>query len=118
MSMENLKEYVRLCATDPELYAKSKEIGLNDLESHMAESGKLGLDWTTEDMIEFRKELIHAEGDLEDLTEEELEQMAGGAVTVGLGVAAAVAIGIGGAVGLGGAGVGLAVTSSTSTSDW
>ena len=98
MSVENLKEYARRCATDPELLAKAKAFGLMDMEEHMRQAGSLGLDWTMDDMVALRKEVIDTEGDIGDLGEEELEQIAGGIVTavaavvVG-GVAAGVAAG-------------------------
>ena len=98
MSVENLKEYARRCASDPELRTRAKEIGVSDVEEHMRHAGSLGLDWTMDDMFAFRKEVVDAEGD-QDLSEEELEQVAGGALTVsavalGVVVGAAVAGGV------------------------
>ena len=95
MSVENLKEYARRCAAEPELRATARTIGMTDAEGHMRHAESLGLDWTTADLVAFRKEVIDDEEDLVDLTEEELERVAGGiaAVTV------AVAVGVGAAVG-------------------
>ena len=76
MSTENLKEYARRCATEPELLARAKEFGLTDMDKHMRYAESLGLDWTTGDLAAFRKEVIDAEGDFDDLSEEELEQVA------------------------------------------
>ncbi len=90
MSVENLKEYARRCTAEPELRAKAKEIGLSDMEGHIRHAESLGLDWTLDDMAAFRKEVIDAEGDLEDLSEEDLGRIAGGVVTT---TAAAVAVG-------------------------
>ncbi len=90
MSVENLKEYARRCASEPELRAKAKEIGLSDMGEHMRHAESLGLDWTRGDLADFRKEVIDAEGDLEDLSEEDLEQVAGGAVTATVALAVAV----------------------------
>ncbi len=92
MSVENLKEYARRCAAEPELRTKAKEIGMSDAAEHMRHAESLGLDWTLEDMVAFRKEVIDAEGDLEDLSEQDLEQVAGGAVTA-TGITVAVAVG-------------------------
>lgn len=119
MSLENLKEYARLCATDPGYYARSKEIGLADMDQHMEEARRGGLDWTMADLVAFRKELLDTEGDLEDLTEEELEMVAAGLITstgVALGFAGVVGLAVGGVAG---AGVGGAVTAAgDSGTDW
>ena len=113
MSLENLKEYARRCAEEPELRARAKALGVSDVEGHMQEAGSLGLHWTMDDMVALRKELVDAEGELEDLSEDELEQIAGGAVSVtALVVGAAIAAGVAGA-GVG-VGVGLAVASAGS----
>ena len=102
MSVENLKEYARRCATEPDLLAAAKTIGMTDVEEHMRQAGDLGLDWTRDDLVAFRRELTGDESDdLTDLTEEELEQIAGGVATATL----AVAVGVG-------AGVGLAATAA------
>ena len=90
MSVENLKEYARRCAAEPNLRAKAKEIGLSDMDEHMRHAESLGLDWTRGDLADFRKEVIDAEGDLEDLSEQDLEQVAGGAVTATVALAVAV----------------------------
>lgn len=94
MSVENLKEYARLCANDPEIREKAKAIGGTDVEEHMRLAESLGLNWTSGDMMAFRKELV-ADDDLTDLSEEELEQVAGGAfsVTIAVGLAVGAAAG-------------------------
>ena len=108
MSIENLKEYARRCATEPELRAKAKALGMGDAEGHMREAAALGLDWTVDDMIAFRKEVLD-DGSLGELSEEDLEQIAGGAVTATAALAGmAVAAAVGGAV-VGGVAVGAAV---------
>ncbi len=102
MSVANLKEYARRCATEPELCARAKAIGTTDIEEHMRHADGLGLDWTMDDMAAFRKEVLDAEGDFDSLSEEELEQIAGGvvaalvAVTIGIvaGAAAGGAVGV------------------------
>ena len=98
MSVEHLKEYVRRCATEPELREKAKAMGMADLEPHMRHSESLGLTWSADDMLAFRKEMIEAEEGLDDLTEEELEQVAGGVLTATLGVSLAVGVGVGAGV--------------------
>ncbi len=93
MSVENLKEYARRCAAEPELRAKAKEIGMSDMDEHMRYAESLGLDWTRGDLADFRKEAIDAEGGLEDLSEEDLEKVAAGAVTA-TAIVAAIAVGV------------------------
>ena len=101
MSVENLKEYARRCATEPELRAMAKEFGMGDMDQHMRQARRLDLDWTRDDLVAFRKEAIDAEGDLDDLGEEELEQVAGGVITTTGIVAVSVAVGIVAGVGAG-----------------
>ncbi len=106
MSVENLKEYALRCATDPELRARARAIGVEDMEQHMRHAASLGMDWTLNDMAAFRKEVVDAENDLQDLTEEELEQIAGGAFSVTLVGSLVVGALVGGAVAGGAAIVG------------
>ncbi len=93
MSVENLKEYASRCAAEPELRAKAKEIGLSDMDEHMRHAKSLGLDWTRSDLAAFQKEVIDSEGGLEDLSEEDLEQVAGGVVSATVGMAVAAGVG-------------------------
>ena len=74
MSVENLKEYIRRCAADPELRSKVKAIGLTDLDGQIAHAHTLGLDWTKGDFVAFRTE-IRTAGELSD---DELETVSGG----------------------------------------
>ncbi len=103
MSVENLKEYARRCAADPELRARAKEIGATDLDGQIAHAASLGLNWTKDDMVAFQEEI---QGDGE-LGEEDLEKVAGGVVTTTTGVAA---------VSLASAAVASAGTAATATS--
>lgn len=124
MSVENLKEYARRCATEPELRERAKAIGvrtMGDLEKHMEHASALGLEWNEHDMAAFRKEVVDADGDYEDLTEEELEQVAGGLVTAVATVAMIVGftVGAGVAVGAGaGAAAGAGATAAASGGGW
>jgi hypothetical protein len=49
MSVENLKKYGQLCAENEEVRAHAKEIGLKDLEGHIAHGKSLGLEFSKED---------------------------------------------------------------------
>jgi len=60
MSVENLKEYARRCASEPELRARAKEIGVADVDEHMRHAESLGLDWTRNDIAAFRRQKIDA----------------------------------------------------------
>ncbi|NVO58337.1 Nif11-like leader peptide family natural product precursor [Rhodobacteraceae bacterium B1Z28] len=110
MSVENLKEYARRCAADPELRAKAKEIGATDLDGQIAHAASMGLNWTREDMGAFQEEL-QADG---ELSEDDLEKVAGGVVTT-TAAAAAVAVATASAAV---ATAATAVTSTTSGSGW
>ena len=91
MSVENLKEYARRCAAEPELKEKAMALGMADMEGHMRHAESLGLDWTMDDMAAFRKEVLDAHGDIEGLDEEDLEAVTGGAASLtALAVAGAV----------------------------
>ena len=92
MSLENLKEYALRCANEPELRETAKTIGMTDLDGQMRYAESLGLEWTMDDMAALRKEATgDSEDGLEDLSEEELEQIAGGAISV-TGVIAAMGV--------------------------
>ena len=108
MSVENLKEYARRCAAEPELRTKAKAIGIEDMEQHMRHAESLGLDWTMDDMATFRKEVIDDADNLRDLSEEELEQVAGGLFSATIVTAAIVGAMVGGFVA-----AGLAVMAAT-----
>ncbi len=111
MSLANLKEYAMRCANEPELRDRAKAIGIADVDEHMRHAESLGLDWTIDDMIAFRKEVIDADDDFSYLTEDELEQVSGGvfsctaaiAISVGVGVGIAAGVGAGAAAGAGAA---------------
>lgn len=110
MSVENLKEYARRCAADPDLRAKAKAIGMTNLDGQIVNAQSLGLDWTKDDFAGFTKEM-QAEG---ELSEEDLENVAGGFVTttaamVGAAVASAAAAVVGSAA---------AVTATTAGGGW
>ncbi len=107
MSVENLKEYARRCAVDPELRAAARNIGMTDMDEHMRHAESLGLSWDRGDLVAFRKEVIDSEGDLADLSEEELEEIAGGGVTTTAAVVVGVSVGVGAGVAAG-AGAGAA----------
>ena len=124
MSVENLKEYARRCAVEPELRATARDLGGTDMKGHVRHAASLGLDWTMDDMIAFRKEVLDADGDFDGLTEEELERVAGGAVTTTSAIVAGIlasvlAAGAAGAA-ISGAAVGgtVAATSTTGSGGW
>jgi predicted ribosomally synthesized peptide with nif11-like leader len=85
MSVENLKKYGKLCAEDEKVRARAKEIGLQDIDGQVAYGKSLGLDFTREDF----KVLANETGieRKEELDEEELKKVAGGAVTATMAVA-------------------------------
>ena len=106
MSVEDLKKYGKLCVEDPAVKAKAKEIGLDNIEGQVEYAKSLGFNFTGEDLVELSKE-VSPQGELSD---EDLEAVAGGFVTT---TAAAV---VGAAAGVVSAGA--AVTSTTSGHGW
>jgi predicted ribosomally synthesized peptide with nif11-like leader len=98
MSVENFKEYGRLCEENDEVRKKAKEIGLQDLNGQIAYAKSLGLEFSKEDLEAIAKE-AGLDGK-DELSEEELKKVAGGigSVTILLVVAGA-GIVLGGIVG-------------------
>jgi len=115
MSIEHLKEYAQRCATEPELRARAKAIGFADPDAHIEHGKSLGLEFGMEDALAFRNDMVGADEEMTDLSEEDLEMVAGGAVSttaivVGTVVAAGVAVG--------GAAVGVGVSATSAGSGW
>ena len=106
MSLENLKEYAQRCANEPELRETAKTIGMTDLDGQMRYAESLGLEWTMEDMAALRKEVVESSEDgLEELSEEELEQIAGGVTTATAAIVASLAVGVASGVAVASAGL-------------
>jgi predicted ribosomally synthesized peptide with nif11-like leader len=94
VSVENLKKYGKLCAEDEKVRAKAKEIGLQDFEGQVAYAKSLGLEFSKEDADALAKEAGLDKKD--ELSEEELQKVAGGMFTV-TGAAVAVSLAAGSA---------------------
>ena len=101
MSIEDLKGYSKRVQEDPEVKVEAKKLGISDLAGQIDYAKGLGYSFSMEDIQELAKEVAPAEG---ELSEEDLESVAGGFITVS--AAAAVV------------GAGAAVASSTSGSGW
>ena len=101
MSIEALKDYSKRVMEDPEVKVEAKKLGLGDLAGQIDYAKGLGYSFSMEDIQELAKEVAPAEG---ELSEEDLESVAGGFITVS--AAAAVV------------GAGAAVASSTSGRGW
>ena len=110
MSVENIKEYARRCAADPDLRAKAKAIGMTNLDGQIVNAKSLGLDWTKEDFAGFTKEM-QAEG---ELSEEDLENVAGGFVSTTAALVVSAVVSSAAAV----VGVGVGVTTTVSAGGW
>ena len=118
MSLANLKEYVRRCTDEPELRTKAKAIGMQDIGKHIRHSESLGLSWTKRDMVSFRDELMDVDDDLADLSEEELEQVAGGIFSVTIVGALAVGAGVGVAAGAAAGGAAAGGAAAAGSGGW
>ena len=106
MSVDALKEFSKKCVTDETLKKRVKEIGLKDLDGLVAYGKEQGYEFSKEDFGTMAKE---AEGNKE-LSDADLEKVAGGIVSAtAMGVAGlAVAV----------VGTGAAVAQTTSGSGW
>ena len=102
MSLENLKEYARRCATEPEMGRAAREIGMENIEEHIVVSERLGLEWDRADLLALSRELVDSD-DLEDVSPEELEQIAGGVCTTTAVVVVGVVVGVAAGAAVGGA---------------
>lgn len=80
MSLENFKKFVQLCGKDESVRDKVKEIGISN-EPELVEyaAAEHGLEFNEDDMRAFAKE--HGISD-DELSEEDLEKIAGGCVTM------------------------------------
>ena len=74
MSLADLKEYGKRCVEEPDLRKKAKEIGLEDIAGQIANAKTLGLTFTVHDLMALAKEV----GTTQELTEEQLQAVAGG----------------------------------------
>jgi predicted ribosomally synthesized peptide with nif11-like leader len=93
MSAENLKKYGKMCAEDEKVRARAKEIGLQDIDGQIAYAKSLGVEFSKEDMEIMAKE-AGIEGK-DELSEEDLKKVAGGAVTTTVAVLVAMCAGVG-----------------------
>jgi len=120
MSLENLKKYADHCVHNNSARARAKVIGHDDIDGHIVHAREHGFDFSADDMDAMRDELI-ASG---DLTEEQLENAAGGTPTLVVAAAAGAAVEAAtAAAAVAGAGVAVGtaatgVTSSTAGSGW
>ena len=107
MSVADLKQYGQMIAEQDEVRQHAKEIGIEHLDEQMAYAKELGLEFNLDDMQVLAEEAGMTE---DELSEEQLEQIAGGAVTTSAAVLVGVLVG-GGLIGViaGGAVTGFAV---------
>jgi hypothetical protein len=80
MSVENLKKYGKMCAESEEIREKAREIGLHDLDGHIAHGHSLGLEFSVDDFAALGKE-AGLDGKNE-ISEEDLKKVAGGDYTL------------------------------------
>ena len=74
MSLADLKEYGKRCVEEPDLRKKAKEIGLENIAGQIANAKTLGLTFTEHDFMALTKGV----GTAQELTEEQLQDVAGG----------------------------------------
>ena len=106
MSVVDLKQYGQMIAEQDEVRQHAKEIGIEHLDEQMAYAKELGLEFSLEDMQALAEEAGMTE---DELSEEQLEQIAGGVI----GLVGALAVGaLVGAVGVGVVGTAVAAAVS------
>ena len=95
MSVQNFLEYVNRVDQDSELMAKANEIGRDNLDGQIELARTMGLEFSKDDI----QKVASASTSAGELSENDLEQVAGGlAVSTGIAIAAlVVSIGVGGA---------------------
>jgi len=113
MSIEAIKEEGKKCREDGEMKKKAEEIGMGDTDALIAYGKEKGFDFSKDDMTALGKE-TQAEG---ELSEGDLEQVAGGIVTSTAAAVVGACAGVGSAV-AGGVGAAAGVTKATSASGW
>jgi predicted ribosomally synthesized peptide with nif11-like leader len=87
MSIKHLKEYGKMIAENEEIKDRAKEIGF-DVEGQIAYGKELGFDFSMEDMQALAEEAGVSE---DELSEEQLEQIAGGIATTTIAAGAVLA---------------------------
>ncbi len=95
MSVEDLKKYGQMCAEKDDIRAKAKEIGIENVDGQIAYAKGLGLEFSKQDMEDLAKESGISGKD--ELSEEDLEKVAGGAATTTTFVAISAALAAGSA---------------------
>jgi lactobin A/cerein 7B family class IIb bacteriocin len=93
MSLTDLKKYGQMCQEDLAVRQHAKEIGMVNLEGQMAYARELGLHFGKDDVQTLADEAGITKG---ELSEEQLEQIAGGCATltlIGLGMVAGAVVG-------------------------
>ena len=78
MSVADFKKLGQMCAENEDIRKKAKEIGIDNLDGIIAYGKELGLDFSVDDMKALADEAGITEG---ELSEEQLEKVAGGVVT-------------------------------------
>ncbi len=111
MSVEDFKKYGQMIAQDEKVRAKAKEIGIENVAGQIQYAKTLGLEFTQDDLA---KAVRETGASSKELSEEQLEQVAGGAISSTAVVGAVIGC-VGAAVG----GAALAVqVGSESSSRW
>ena len=96
------KKFGQMIAEDPKVRQRAKEIGLANLDNQIAYAKELGLEFNKHDLQALADETGITKG---ELSEEQLEQIAGGCVTLTAAVVGSVVV-----MGAAGAAAGMAAS--------
>lgn len=91
MSVEALRDFGKRVLEDPELKQKAKEIGIANVDGIIDLAKQNGFEISKEDFENLAKEFKAND----ELSEEDLDKVAGGIITVGLAAAAGLATAVG-----------------------
>ena len=96
MSVADLKKFGQMIQEDPKVRQRAKEIGIANLDNQIAYAKELGLEFDKDDLQALADEAGISKG---ELSEEQLEQVAGGCVTITAVLCGVVGVGVAGVLG-------------------
>ena len=107
MSSSDVKAFLEKVNSDPALVAKAKAIGTSDYEKILVFAKELGFSFSEQELMD---QLSDSIGESSELSENDLDSVAGGTVSATAASVVGAAVGVGAAV--------TGVTSTTTGSGW
>ena len=91
MSLDDFKKYGQMIADDEGVRAKAKDIGIGDIDGQIVYAKTLGLEFNVQDMEAMANEAGISK---DELSEEDLEMIAGGVTTTTAAVVVGAVLGV------------------------